>query len=432
MYFLPLIILIKEIDLNFFLFIILLVILVLFSAMMSAAEVSYFALNDKDLNHIRKKNHPSEYRIFKLLEKPKELLATILIGNNLGNISTVILFTIFINTYYDFSSYRVLAYIVEIVLITFIIVVFSELVPKIYANQNRLKISESMSLPLTFLVRILKPLNKVLVKSTGIIEKRLQKKRQNLSLEEIHEVIDIAGHQDSQAEDKKILKRIVNFSNVYVRQIMTPRMDVVTCEYSTPFTKVFNDININRFSRIPVYKNNLDQIAGILYIKDLLPYFEKDDSFKWQNLIRKAYFVPENKKIDDLLREFQSKKVHLAVVVDEYGGFSGVISLEDILEEIVGEIRDEFDEPVPAYQKAAPNTYIFDAKTSLSDMIKVLNLQDDFFDPYKGEAETIGGLIIEVLGKIPQKGENITIDNIELSIESADNRRVKQVKVKLG
>ena len=366
-----------------------------------------------------------------MLEKPKELLATILIVNNLVNISAIILFSIFVNEYFNFSFNKFLAFVVEIVSVTFLIVVFGELVPKIYANQYRLKIAESMSLPLGFLIRVFSPLNSVLVKSTGLIEKKLNKKRQNLSIEEIHEVIDIAGHHDANAEDKKILKRIVNFSNVYVRQVMTPRTDVISCEFSTAFPVVKNDININRFSRIPVYKKNLDQISGILYIKDLLPYFEKDDSFEWQKLIRKAYFVPENKKIDDLLREFQSKKVHLAVVVDEYGGFSGVISLEDILEEIVGEIRDEFDDPNPVYQKIDPHTFIFDAKTSLSDLIKVLNLADDFFDTHKGEAETLGGLVIEVLGKIPLKGDGIHIGNLELSIESSDTRRVKQVKVRL-
>jgi len=398
--------------------------------MISASEIAFFSLNEKTLSKIRKKNHPSEYRIFKLLDNPKELLATILISNNFVNISAIILFSLFVNIYFDFSGNKWLAFLCEIGVITFIIVVFGELVPKIYANQFKVGFAEFMSVPLSAMVRFFSPLNKLLVKSTSLIEKRINKKGHDLSIEEIKEVIDITGHKGVDAIDKKILKRIVNFSNVYARQIMTSRVDVVAYEYNMPFSALLADININRFSRVPVYKKNLDMIAGILYIKDLIKYFDEKNDFDWQKLIKKAYFVPENKKIDDLLREFQAKKVHLALVVDEYGGFSGLVTLEDVLEEIVGEIRDEFDDiNQTLYQKIDNSTYIFDAKISLSDLIKTLNLNDGFFDLQKGEAETLGGLIIEILGKIPQKAEKISVDNLSFIIENADSKRVKQVKV---
>jgi gliding motility-associated protein GldE len=282
------------------------------------------------------------------------------------------------------------------------------------------------------LMRIFMPISRIMVISSSFIERRIKNHRQSISVEDLRHAIDITSDQTRNTEEKKILNRIVNFSNVYVRQIMTSRMDVIAFEYDLPFRELLSEVNKNKFSRVPVYKDNSDNIVGILYIKDLLPHFHNDDSFNWQELLRKPYFVPETKMIDDLLREFQNKKVHMAVVVDEYGGFSGIITLEDILEEIVGEITDEFDETGASFKKIDEHTYVFDAKIQLTDLISTLNLSPSQFENIKGESETLGGLITEIMGRIPLKNESITEGELLFTIEEADNKRIQKVKVILN
>ena len=422
----------RDIDFNLVLLILLMVVLITSSAVISGSEVAFFSLKGKTLAKLNKSKNYIDQSIARLMEKPRKLLATILIANNLINISIIILFTITLNAYFDFEGRKIIAFLIEIVVITLILVIFGELVPKIFANQNSSRFSINMAIPMTFLVRLFSPLSILMVRGTKIIEKMIKKKHLNVSAEELRQAIDITSHKDQSPEDKTILKRIINFRNVFVNQIMTSRMDVIALEHGMLFNVIVNEINSNRFSRVPVYQNNPDNIVGVLYIKDLLPHLNKENDFAWQKLIRSAYFVPESKKIDDLLKEFQTKKVHMAIVVDEYGGFSGIVTLEDILEEIVGEITDEFDETgEKLFKKVDDSNYIFKAKISLTDFIKALNLPDDKFDQYTMEVETLGGLMIELTGKIPSKGEKITFEELSFEIETSDRKKVKEVKVKL-
>ena len=422
----------RNLDLNFILLSLLFALLIVTSGIISGSEVSFFSITDKSLAKLSKSKNFIDLSIVRLVAKPKKLLATILIANNLINISIIILFTITLNKYLNFEGKELIAFLIEVVTITILLVIFGELVPKIYANQNNLLFAKRMAIPMTFLVRLLYPISYFMVKGTKIIEKRIKKKNHNVSAEEFKQAIDITSRHDQSLEDKTILKRIINFRNVYVNQVMTSRMDVISFEQSMTFEEIVSEINENRFSRVPVYKESPDKIVGILYIKDLLKYIGQDKQFEWQKLIRKAYFVPESKKIDDLLKEFQTKKVHMAIVVDEYGGFSGIVTLEDILEEIVGEITDEFDEAEEKlFQKIDDFKYIFKAKTPLTEFNKALNLPDDKFAKYTIGVETLGGLMIELLGKIPLKGEKTTYENLFFEIEASDRKKVKEVRVML-
>jgi gliding motility-associated protein GldE len=417
-------------DTGFLLSIIAIIFLLFFSGMLSASEVAFFSLKDKLLLQIRESNHKSDKLIAKLLQTPKELLSTILISYTVLNISIVVLFTINLHHYFNVEGFWAL--FIEVILLTVILVIFAELTPKIYANQSKRQMAKYMAYPLMVLMRIFMPISRIMVISSSFIERRIKNHRQSISVEDLRHAIDITSDQTRNTEEKKILNRIVNFSNVYVRQIMTSRMDVIAFEYDLPFRELLSEVNKNKFSRVPVYKDNSDNIVGILYIKDLLPHFHNDDSFNWQELLRKPYFVPETKMIDDLLREFQNKKVHMAVVVDEYGGFSGIITLEDILEEIVGEITDEFDETGASFKKIDEHTYVFDAKIQLTDLISTLNLSPSQFENIKGESETLGGLITEIMGRIPLKNESITEGELLFTIEEADNKRIQKVKVILN
>ena len=416
-------------DFKFYISIGILLLLIISSALVSGSEVAFFSLNEKSISKLRDSKHSNEKSIISLLKKPRTLLASILIANNIINISIIILFTVTVSSYYQFNS-PVLSFIIEVVVITFILVIFGELLPKMYASQKNLSFAKFMALPFTFITKMLYPLALPLVKSTKFIEKRLEKRSSYLSIQDIKEAIDLTSKQEQNPGAGNILRNIVNFGNVYVKQIMTSRVNVVAFDYHDNFKEILTSILDNKFSRVPVFQDSPDNIIGLLYIKDLIPHFEKGKDFKWQNLIRKAYFVPEIKKIDDLLKEFQDKKVHMAIVVDEYGGFSGIITLEDILEEIVGEITDEFDEEEEnQFRKINDNTYVFDARTQLNDLVKHLKTDEEFFDKVKGDAETLGGLMIEMLGKIPLKGEKTHYKNLNFVIEKSDRKRVKEVKI---
>ncbi len=403
--------------------------LLLFSALISGSEVAYFSLTHNQIDGLRKKNTPKSQSVIRLLERPKRLLATILIANNVVNIAIIIISAMVMGVLFDFGGHPVLEFVVQVVFITFLILVFGEVLPKVYASQHTLKFSFFMASPLLALRKVFWPLSTLLVKSTNLIDARMSKKRPNLSMNELSHALEITSADSTSEEDKNILRGIVRFGNIYAREIMRSRVDVVAVEINTPFLKLLKIIIDAGYSRMPVYRNSFDNVEGILYIKDLLPYLEKGDDFYWQKLVRPCFFVPETKKINDLLKEFQEKKIHLAVVVDEYGGTSGIVTLEDILEEIVGEINDEFDTDEGTYSKLDASTFVFEGKTLLKDFCKITATDYDLFADIKGEADTLAGLLLEIKKELPVKGEKIGFDNFEFQVEGVDNRRIKRIRV---
>jgi gliding motility-associated protein GldE len=329
----------------------------------------------------------------------------------------------------DFGGNELLKQFVDVVMITFTLVLLGEVVPKVYASHHNVKFAAFMAYPLVFLARVFYPISFVLTRTSSVIERRMLKHTHNVSLEDIKDAIEITSSEETSQEEKKILKGVINFGNIYVKQIMTGRLDVVAHDIDTPFDQLVKSINENRYSRVPIYNNSFDKITGILYIKDLIPYLNEPANFNWQNLVREPYFVPDTKKIDLLLQEFKLKKVHLAVVVDEYGGANGIVTMEDILEEIVGDINDEFDDEEVFYSRLDDENFVFDGKTSLTDVIRIMDLEDEVFEKVRGEAESIGGLMIEMAGKIPASGEKMQYENFRFTVELSDKRRVRRVKV---
>jgi gliding motility-associated protein GldE len=370
-------------------------------------------------------------RIITLLENSKLLLATILITNNLVNVGIVIISTFLVNQYLDFSANPLLGFLFQVVIITSILLLLGEIMPKVLATRKPVKIVSAMSIPLTLLQRALYPFSRLLVSSTRFIEKRQAYRNHIITLDDISNAIDITADGKVDDEDRKIMKSITRFGDINAREIMSPRVDLTTIDNSIPFSKVQQIIIESGYSRIPVYNDTPDTITGILYIKDLLPHLSEDDTFDWESLVRPPFFIPENKPINDLMQEFQEKKIHMAVVVDEYGGTSGIITLEDIIEEIVGEINDEFDvEAENAFFSRIDNqNYVFEGKTSINDMCRVLGIDDRIFDEAKGESESLAGLILELAGKMPATGEIFTLGEFSFCIEAADKRRVKKVKI---
>ena len=417
------------IDLNLFLASIALLSLLICSAMISGSEVAYFALDASKWKE--EKDKTSVKQIKKLLQKPNHLLATILISNNFINVAIIILSTYMTDNILNYTQHPILSFIIQVVIITFILLLLGEVIPKIYANQKTLTFAKRMSGPLTLLSTLFKPLTKLLVSSTSIIEKRFNAKGYQISVDDLSSALDLAGVNDTKEEEKRILRSIVEFGNIQVKEIMKSRVDVSALDQNTPFEVVKKLIISSGYSRIPVYKENFDTVIGILYIKDLLPFLNYTD-FEWSNLIRTPFFVPEGKMIDDLMREFQEKKIHLAVVVDEYGGTSGIVTLEDIIEEIVGDINDEFDDDGIQFSKLDSSNYIFEGKTSLNDVLKTVDGKIDFFDSIKGESDTLAGLILEMKGNIPENGETLYYEQYSFTIESVDKTRVKRIKVTIN
>ncbi len=401
------------------------------SGMVSGSETAFFSLSPADIETLRNKNDKKSNLILQLRQIPKTLLATILIANNFINVMIVMVSTYLMTLLFNLEQNAVLAFIIQIVVVTSIILIFGEIIPKILSNQKPLKMATITAPTLKLLITVFKPLSSILVKSTSFIDKKLVKKEAAPSMSELSEAIDITVADEAEEEDKMILKGIATFGEKEASEIMRSRVDVIAVEYNTPFDEVLKIVVESGFSRIPVYKETFDHIVGLLYIKDLLPYLNKEKNFKWQKLIRPAFFVPENKKINELLQDFRTKKIHLAIVVDEYGGTSGIITLEDIIEEIVGEIRDEYDkgEQPFEYKKIAENVYIFDAKTPIIDFCKILDIDSDTFDSVKGDSDSLGGLILELEGKIPDKGEKIIYKNFEFEVEDADERKINKLKV---
>ncbi len=408
-----------------------LVFLILCSGLVSGSEVAFFSIKGSQYFTIRESNYRYHQVIINLLKTPRLLLGTILIVNNLINIAIVILFTILSNQVFDFQNHPVIAFLINVVAITFILVLLGEVIPKVYANQANLSFAAFMAYPMLFMRKVVYPLAAFLVKLISVLEKRVSSKKPDVSLEDLKEAIELTANEKTDFSDKKMLRGIVNFSNITVKQIMTFRVDTVAYSTQAKLSDLIKDINYHRYSRIPVYRETFDNVIGILYIKDLAPYIHENDDFNWLTLLHKPYFVPESKKIDDLLREFQAKKVHMAVVVDEYGGSSGIITMEDILEEIVGEIQDEFDDDELYYSKLDEENFVFDGKTPLHDLTRILELDETTFEEHKKEVESIGGLLIELFSRIPQPRESIDYKNIRFTTESSDRKKVRRVKVTL-
>lgn len=407
------------------------VVMLFCSAVVSGAEVAYFSLAPNDVESLSNDKSKKARLTLKLLSNPNKLLATILITNNFINIGIIILSTYLTASIFNFQENSILKFFIQIVAITFVIVLFGEITPKVYANRNALWFSKWMSKPLNLFSKIFSPLSFLLISSTSFIDKRLKQKKEVVSMDEIAEALELTAEDKQTEEEQKILKSIVEFGNIDVKEIMKSRVDVVAIEEHLQFEALIKLVVDSGFSRIPVFKESFDNVIGLLYIKDLIPHLEEKENFKWQNLIHTAYFVPETKMISDLLKEFQDKKIHLAIVVDEYGGTSGIVTLEDILEEIVGEINDEFDDDGNYFSILDEHNFIFEGKISLNDFLKTVKGELDYFDETKGDSDTLAGLILELKGGIPGKGEIIEFDPYIFTIESADKRKINRIKVKI-
>ena len=402
--------------------------LVFFSALISGSEVAFFSLKPADLDEMRKSKNKIDKQVIEHLYEPEWLLATILIANNFVNVGIVILAALISEKILDFGQHQALKFIFETVVITSIILFFGEILPKVYASRHCKRFSEFMAFPLLLIKKITYPLGYILVKSTNIVNKRLARKTKSLSLDELSHALELTA--DELTDEKEMLEGIVKFGNLYVEEIMTPRVDVIDIDNKSDFNKVLSVIVESGYSRIPVFEETPDNVKGVLYVKDLLPYLNQDKTFDWQSVIRPAYYVPETKKVNDLLSEFKEEKIHMAIVVDEYGGTAGIITLEDILEEIVGDINDEMDDDEVMHSTLPDGSFIFEGKILLNDFYKITDTEEKEFETVKGDAETLAGFILELKGEIPIKSEVIEYKNYIFTIVAADNRRIKKVRFK--
>ena len=398
------------------------------SALISGAEVAFFALKPNDIDALGKLKSRDANLLESFLKKPKQLLATILIANNFVNVGIIILSTYISASLFNFNGIEWLEFVVQVVVITFLLLLFGEVLPKVYANNNAASFAKFMAKPLFVLTKILKPISLVLVASTRIIDNWAQNNGHDLSVNDLSNALEITSLGSEDKGEKKILEGIVKFGNTDVKQIMRSRIDVTSLSEKTSYDKILETIKETGFSRIPIYEESFDNIKGVLYIKDLLPYLNEHKNFVWTNLLREVFFVPENKKIDDLLKEFQAKKIHFAIVVDEYGGTSGIVTLEDIIEEIVGDISDEFDAEDIVYSKLDQSNYVFEGKTALNDFYRILNIDGEEFEESKGESDSLAGFILELTGNIPAKGEEIKFNGFLFTIEGVNKRRVTRIK----
>ena len=407
--------------------------LLLVSAMVSASEVAFFSLKSDDLNTCKESEDPGYGKIVQLLKEPRLLLATILVIHDFVNVGIVTIATFVM--WRMTGTNKPAEFIVGLVTFgaTFAITFFAEIIPKVYATQNNLAIARVVSSIWIALSKVCRPVTWPLMNLTSLVESRVKRKGYDSTVEELNQALELTTDNDGTTEEEKdILKGIVNFGLLTVKQVMKSRMDISAVDIELNFQELMEKVRTSGFSRIPVYRESLDNIEGILYIKDLLPYLEEDKKFEWQKLLRAGYFVPESKKLESLLKDFQSKRVHMALVVDEYGGTAGVITLEDLIEEIIGEINDEFDEVNLGYQKIDDRTYLFEGKTSLHDLCKVLEVDPGVFDDVRGESESLGGLILELHGAMPVVDERIAYDRFLFTIVSVDPKRIKRVRVTLS
>ena len=420
------------VSVNFILNSIALLILLIASGFISGAETAFFAITPAQLIKLKEAKHSSQRIVYQLLNTPKRLLAVLLITINFINIAIVVVSSIIITSLFNFSHHELMGFLIQVVAVTFLIVLFCEVMPKVYATQNAIRFAAIAAIPVFVLDKALRPLSAMLVSMTSLIDKRVEQKGYEVSVDELTHAIDITSDKNTPEDEKKILKGIARFGHIDVKQIMKPRMDVVGFEKEMTLQEIIPSIIENRYSRIPVYEETFDTVLGVLYIKDLLPFLDQqEENFDWLKLLRPAYFVPESKKINDLLQEFQEMKMHLAIVVDEYGGSSGIVTLEDILEEIVGEINDEFDDDELFYSRLDGQTVVFEGKTLLNDVCRVLEVERKTFDIGNEEVDTLAGMLLELKGGIPKLNEVIRFKDITFTIESADRRRIKRVKVAL-
>lgn len=402
--------------------------LLLCSGFVSASEIAFFSLTPSDINEVEEGKHRSDKRIMALREDSERLLANILISNNLVNIAIITLLDFVFMKVLDFGGSDVLQFILMTVVLTFLLLLFGEVIPKIYSAQHALAFCRFAAPALCNISKVLRPLSNLLIRSKVVTRRFVHSDTQSLTVDDLEKAMELTDQKDI-AQESSMLEGIIRFGGEMAREIMTSRVDIVALNINTPFPEVLKCIVENNYSRIPVYQGTQDNIKGVLYIKDLLPHLGKPTSFRWQSLIRPPYFVPETKMIDDLLRDFQSNKVHMAIVVDEFGGTSGLVTMEDIIEEIVGEINDEYDDEEKPYQRLNQNTYMFEAKVLLADFMKILDLDDDYFEEVEGEADTLAGLLLEIKGEFPQLHERITYKDFSFEVMEMDERRIVKVKV---
>ena len=403
-------------------------ILLFCSALLSGTGVALFSLSQNDVDEITQDNNSKGTLISKLLEKPKKLLATLMIANNFINITIILLFSFIGENIFVAITIPLLKFIVEISSITFLIILFGEVLPKVYASRNAIKFAVLVAYPLGLLDKLLSPISLPMRAITIYLHNKLGKQKTNFSVDQLSQALELTGSDETSTEEQKILEGIVSFGNTDTRQVMSPRIDIFALEINEPFVEICPKIIEKGFSRIPVYRDNIDQIEGVLYVKDLLPHINTND-FDWASLLREPFFVPENKKLDNLLKDFQNMKSHLAIVVDEYGGTSGLVSLEDVIEEIVGDISDEFDDEHINFSKIDDKNYLFEGKINLKDFYRIIDVDEELFENRKGEAETLAGFILEILGNFPKKNQKISFENCLFTIETVDQKRVKQIKV---
>jgi len=398
------------------------------SAIVSGAEVALFSLSQKDIDDTLLA-HPSKGKIIsELLEKPKKLLATLLVANNFINIGVVILFSFAGKDLFSAITLPVLKFIFEVIVVTFLILLFGEVLPKVYASRNNIKFAKMVAYPIAGLGIVLSPISLPMRKVTIYLHNKLGKQKTNFSVNQLSQALELTDTEETSTEEQKILEGIVTFGNTDTKQVMSPRIDIFALEIEETFEEIYTKIIEKGFSRIPVYRDNIDQIEGVLFVKDLLPHIDKTE-FDWKTLMREPFFVPENKKIDNLLKDFQTKKSHLAIVVDEYGGTSGLVSLEDIIEEIVGDISDEFDGENLNFSKIDDKNYLFEGKINLKDFYRIIDVDEELFEIKKGEAETLAGFTLEIVGNFPKKDQKIAYKNCIFTVEAVDKKRIKQIKV---
>ncbi|MGL4412384.1 MAG: gliding motility-associated protein GldE [Bacteroidales bacterium] len=396
------------------------------SGFISASEIAFFSLEPNDMKEVNGEKHSSDRQIIELLKRTDRLLATILIANNFVNVAVVMLLNYFFLSTVKFGDSYLMQFLFQTVVLTFLLLLFGEIMPKIYATHNSLAFARRSAGVLSVLQVIFKPISSILVASTNMVNKSIVRKNINISMDELSHALELTSHEIK--DEKDILEGIINFGDKVASEVMTSRIDMCALEVGVSFGEVIDFIKRVGYSRIPVYESTQDSIKGLLYIKDLLPYIDSPDNFKWQTLVRPAYFVPETKKIDTLLEEFQSQKIHMAVVVDEYGGTAGIVTLEDVLEEIVGEISDEFDVDERSFVKLDDTTYIFEAKILLADFFRITAIDEREFEAAIGEADTLAGFILEIKGEFPTRKEVIRYDKYLFQIVEMDKRRIVRVK----
>ncbi len=407
------------------------IVLLLFSsAMVSAAEIALFSLTPKDLKVLADEDSTKTNLISKLLQRPKKLLATILVANNFSHIGVVITFSLVGGNIFAAIESPVLKFVVEVILITFLILLFGEVLPKVYASRNNIKFAKFIVHPIAFLDKILSPITLPMRAVSIFLHEKLGRQKSNISVDQLSQALEMTSTDDTTFDEQKILEGIVSFGNTDTKQVMSPRIDIFALEIEETFAEIYAKIVDKGYSRIPVFRENIDHIEGILFVKDLIPHIHKKE-FDWNPLMREPFFVPENKKLDDLLKDFQRMKSHLAIVVDEYGGTSGLVSLEDVIEEIVGDISDEFDDENINFSQIDDKNYLFEGKINLKDFYRIVDVDEEAFEDRKGEAETLAGFILEILGNFPKKGQKIIFSSVYFTVEAVDKKRIKQLKITL-